>query len=216
MTSQEKTHASGPAPGPSLAPTPRLESLLARLRANLTRMVWLHGLGTLFAVTTGWLVFAFFADVILHVPKAVRWLHFALLLGIPAFFLRRDLLLPLRRRPDRDGLGVLIERAYPQSKELVISAIQLARTEAGSPSASLIRKVLGEADELAGSLDLKPVLDSRPVYQRLSLGLGCTLAACMLFLMVPSHSAIFFQRLIGLDVSWPQRTRLSVEVCRYR
>ena len=56
----------------SLAATPAVERLLAKLSRSLALSIVVHGAGTVLAATTLWLAFAFFADYALHVPHAVR------------------------------------------------------------------------------------------------------------------------------------------------
>src|SRR5262245_33071682 len=95
-----------------LAQTPELEALLQRLRRALVRQVYAYGIGTLFGVTTLWLVFAFLADWGLRVPYLVRIFHGLLLFVWIGVFAWRDLLRPLRALPDRAGLALLFERAH--------------------------------------------------------------------------------------------------------
>src|SRR4051812_7383404 len=92
-------------------PTPEVDALLARLRARVTRQVWLHGLGSAFAVLALCLLCAFALDWCLPLPRPVRWLELATVLCLPAFVLIRELVRPLARRPDKAGLAVLVERA---------------------------------------------------------------------------------------------------------
>lgn len=190
--------------------TPTVERLLSRLRARLTRQVWLHGSGSLLTVASLWLLFAFLADWALHVPAGVRWLHLAVLVGLPCFVLWRELWRHLVRRPDRAGLAVLLERAHPDLDELIVSAVQLQQAPDGSPE--LVEQVLTEAEQRAAHLDLSTVLDARRGRRR--FGLGATLAAAVvaLGLVSPLHTSIFLERLVGGDVAWPQLTQLSVAI----
>lgn len=197
---------------PTLPSTPKLEALLTRLSRQLSTQVWLHGLGTLLAVTATWLLFVFLADVGLHVPKAVRWLHFGLLLAIPGFFLRRDLLQPLGRRPDRSGLAVLVERTHPESHELVVSAIQLGAGDPDAPNAELVQRVLRDAEQYSAEIDTSKVIDSTAPRRRFGLGVCASVVATAIFLSSPAHSSIFFKRLIGMNVPWPQRTHLTIKI----
>src|SRR5437868_9818885 len=90
-------------------PTPRLDRLLARLRGRMSMQVWLHGLGTAAAVAATWFLLAFLLDWWLHLPAAIRVFHLCVLVALPAFFLWRDLVKPLSKRPDEAGLAVLVE-----------------------------------------------------------------------------------------------------------
>lgn len=192
--------------------SPRLDALLVRLRARLTRQVLCHGLGTVVAVAAGWLVFAFLADWLLHVPGPVRLVHTLVLVALPLFFLRRELLGRLRRIPDRTGLALLVERAHPGLKQLLVSAVQLDPSAADDETRPLIEHVVADAEQTVENIDLDPVIDSRGPRQRLALGVLVSLAAFAVLSWNASLSSIFFQRMLGGDVPWPQRTYLSVEI----
>ncbi len=192
--------------------TPRVEALLARLKSRLTKQILLHGFGTVFLVTAGWLCFAFLADWMLHVPVGVRWVHLLILVGVPCYLLWRELVRHLRARPDAEGLAVLLERAHPELSEVVVSAVQLRDASTSTEGYELIKSVVTQAEERADSLDLTPVLDTRPPAKRFAFGAGATMIAAVLFLTNAEASSIFFARLLGGDVAWPQATHLTVEI----
>ena len=206
MTPHDEQHDS------ALARTPAVERLLARLRARLTRQVWLFGIGSLLIAASIWLAFAFLADWALHVPTGVRWLHLLVLVALPVFVLWRELWRHLRRRPDRSGLAVLIEREHPDLHELLVSAVQLQqqREPAGAPE--LVDRVLEQAEERARVLDPGPVLDGRPSRNRFALGAALAAGLIAVGLAQPAYTSIFLQRLVGGEVPWPQLTRLEVSI----
>ena len=76
-------------------PTPAIDALLARLRARVTRQVWLHGLGTAAAGTALWLLVAFGLDWWLHLPGPIRVFHLTVLALVPAWILWHELVRPL-------------------------------------------------------------------------------------------------------------------------
>ncbi|TDJ67966.1 MAG: hypothetical protein E2O39_13845 [Planctomycetota bacterium] len=174
--------------------------------------MWLHGLGTLAAVLAGGLLFAFLADFLLHVPFAVRLVHVALLVALPIYFFRKELLHHLRRLPDRAGLAMLVERRHPEVHELLVSAVQLDPETADARSRPLIDRIVAEAEDYATGVKLNEVFDRRG--PRLRLGLGAILAGLTttVFLVNPALASIFFQRMILSGVAWPQRTHLTVEI----
>lgn len=195
--------------------TPRIDALLGRLRGALSRQVWLHGMGTVVAVGTGWLLFTFLADRFLHVPAAVRMVHSALTIGLPLFFLRREFLRPMGRIPSRRGLAVLADRAAPEARDLIVSAIQLAPKQgqrAGSGADELVERVVQEAEQAAVHVDLASVLVPKGPRRRAWLG-ACTVVTCSLALGAqPAMTRIFFARAMGSSMPWPRRTTLSVEI----
>jgi len=195
--------------------TPGLDALLARLAARLTRHVWMHGLGTVACVTAVWLLFAFLADWTLHLPAGVRILHLVVLVGAPFVFLRRDLFKPLQRRPDRTGRAVLLERAHPELKELLVSAVQFAdRTDGRAPSGApeRIASVRNAAEARANELTLDGVLDPTAPRKRFLIGTLAGVVCAAALLLNPMEAGIFLRRIAGGSVSWPQRTMLALEI----
>lgn len=191
---------------------PAVELLLARVGARLRRLVWMHGLGTLLAVASGVLVFAFLADWALHLPEPIRWVHLGLLVALPAYFLVRDLWRPLRRVPDRAGLAVLVERAHPELDQVLVSAVELNESAQPSGTRERIDAVTAEAESAARDLALERVLDARGPRLRFLSGALALSVGALLFVTNAGAASIFFQRLAGGDVPWPQRTHLSIEI----
>lgn len=195
-----------------LTRTPALEALLGRLSARITSQVWLHGLGTIALLATGWLLFAFLADYVLRVPHPVRVFHGLVALGVPAFAAWRFLIRPLGRRPDRAGLAVLLERARPGSHDLLVSAVQLSRSEEHGASPALVADVLREAESRAASSDVSGVIDERPARLRATQGGLAAAAVAALAIAFPDLARTFAARLVDGGARWPQRTHLTLEV----
>lgn len=197
----------------NVTPTsPRLDALLARLRGRLTRQVWLHGLGTIMAAAAGWLLFIYTADRALHLPAAVRVVHTLVLLGLPVVLCVRYLVRPLRKVPGRAGLAVLVERAHPDTEDLLVSAVQLAPRAQGSPAAGLIARVVEDAEARVAGIDLGRVVDPRGPRLRIGAGAGLGLLAAGVLLASSELTGIFVARMLGANVPWPQRTQLAVEI----
>ena len=195
--------------------TPRLEALLGTLRGRLARQVWLHGIGTLIAILVAWLVFAFFADRVLRVPRPVRVAHGVALLGIALFFAWRNLIRPLLSLPSREGLAILLERHHPSARERLVSAVQFQASEKDHGSRELVERVLREAEELAGELgpeSTQAAIDSRPPRSRFLLGAGALGALALASVLHPDQARIFFSRLTGSTTPWPQDTYLAIEI----
>lgn len=195
-----------------LTATPTLEKLLLAVRRRLTLFVWMHGLGTVATAAACWLVFAFLADWALDLPAPIRVVHGLVLLGLPLFFLWRDLLRPLARRPENDELAILVERANPDLDELLVSAAQFqdGRPVDGNPDQ--IQRVLAQAEERAKSLTLAGVFEGRGPGARFTAGTFCAAAGLLLLAASPLHAGIFLDRLMGGSTRWPQRTYLEVDI----
>lgn len=193
---------------------PRLHALLDAVRGRLVRQIWLFGLGTAAAGAGVWLFFAYAADRWLHLPAPIRMFHGAVLVLLPLWLLRRHLFGLLRRVPNREGAALLLERHLPASQERLVSALQLAPRATDPISGPLIQRVQREAEAFAAGVDPGIVVDPRPARRRFAG--GAVLAGGMAaFLAVdPLLTGIFFQRMLGRDVSWPRRTTLFVDVAR--
>jgi hypothetical protein len=201
------------APEHPLERTPTLERLLAATRAALVRQVLAYGVGTVLGAATLWLVFAFLADWGLRVPHAIRVLHGLCLLAVVALFSWRDLLRPLRSLPDREGLSLLFERAHPELRELLISAVQFQRVGTTHPGdRELIEVVVSGAEARAASLTPRAVVDPEAPRARLLLGLGGILCLGALAVLNPLHARTFLERMLGGSAAWPQRTHLVLEL----
>ena len=112
---------------PKLEASPNLEALLSSLRGRIVRQLLLYGVGTVLGAAVFWLGFAFLADWGLRVPYAIRIFHGVILVAVVALFAFRDLVRPWHGIPGRIGLALLLERANPELRELLISAVQFQR-----------------------------------------------------------------------------------------
>ncbi len=195
-----------------LSSSPRLEALLDRLRGALVRQIWLHGLGSLLVVTSLWLLFMYGADRWLHLPRALRLFHGALLVGLPLWIARRHIVKPLGYIPLRSGLARLLERAHPGSDDLLVSAIELAPMESDAPGRELVDRVHKDAEGLARSLSPDPVLERSGPRWRFFTGIALAGSCTAILAANPVLAGIFFERALGGDLPWPQRTHLVLEI----
>ncbi len=194
------------------SPTPQLDHLLVRLSRRLTGLIWLHGLATALCALALWTLFCFCADWFLHVPAPVRWLHLLVWLGAPLWLFYRELLRPLRRRPDPAGLAVLVERAHGELDQLLVSAVELDCGGREARGRELVYRVRAKAEARVAELNLTGVLDTRGPCRRLGAAALALMAVGALFSSYPNLAAIFASRLFGAATPWPQRTHLTVEV----
>jgi len=197
------------APNPAL---PRVEERLRALAAGLTRLVWMHGLASALGCAALWMLLTFGLDWWLHVPLFVRLLHLAVLFGLFGYLCWRELLRPLRARPDRAGLAVLYERSNPELHELLVSAVQLAGEPADEQERSARRAIWSAAEGLAPALVPARALDARPPRRRLWLGTAAVGLLGISFAWQPDAARIYLERLFGASTAWPQSTHLSIEV----
>ena len=192
--------------------TPALEGLLVSLRRSIRRQVLWYGIGTVLGAVALWLTFAFLADWGLRVPRAIRIFHGIVLPVVIGFFAWRDLVKPLLRVPHRYGLAVLLERANPDLRELLISAVQFQGKDALQGDPTLVTEVVRQAEERARSLSHRGVIDAEAPRARFLLGSGGILALAVLGFFHPLQMRTFLNRLFGGSAAWPQRTELVLEI----
>lgn len=197
---------------PGADPASALARALVRVHARMTRLVWVHGLSTVLGATAALLLLDFLVDWSLHVPRGVRWVHLLCLGALPAWLAVRALIRPLRARPDRTACAVLLERAHPELRQLLVTAAELERrpTAAGEPEiAAAIRADAGRA---VAHVDLSRALDASGPRLRFFVGTLSTALCAGILLAHPQSARVFFVRLFGGDAAWPQRTHLSIEI----
>jgi hypothetical protein len=196
---------------PDLGRLPTLRKRLAELRSGIVRQILAYGAGTVLGAASLWLCFAFLADWGLRVPHGLRVFHGFVLLFVIALFAWRDLFRPLARIPGPEGLTLLFERAHPELRELLISAVQFQRAPAaGDPE--LVAGVVARAEARAAELHPRAVIDPEAPRARFLLGIGATLSLALLAWQNPLHARIFLERLLGSTVAWPQRTHLTLDL----
>lgn len=196
-------------PNPAL---PRVEERLGALSSALTRLVWVHGLSSALGAAALWMLVTFALDWWLHLPLAVRLLHLALLAALVGWLVWRELLRPLRARPDRAGLAVLYERAQPELREVVVSAVELPAEDAGALELEARQAIWRAAEAQAPRLDPRRALDPRAPRRRLALGSVCCVGLGLACAAAPDAARIYLERLLGGSTPWPQRTHLAIEV----
>jgi hypothetical protein len=147
-----------------------VEQRLRALRAALLRWVLLCGGCMLAGTASVWIAITFVIDWWLHVPLAIRLIHLAVLLGMLIVLGRRWIWQPLRRLPNRSGLALLYERAYPQLQQVLVSAVELSPESASGRERSLRESILHSAAERARTIAPAGVLETRGPWQRTGLG----------------------------------------------
>jgi len=189
-----------------------VEQRLRALRATLLRWVLLCGGCMLAGAASVWIAITFVIDWWLHVPLAIRLIHLAVLLGLLIVLGRRWIWQPLRRLPNRSGLALLYERAYPQLQQVLVSAVELSPESASGRERSLRESILHSAAERARTIAPAGVLDTRGPWQRTGLG---ALAVALLALLAASQQqafSLYARRLLGSDEAWPRETTLAFEI----
>ncbi len=198
-----------------------LAARLGRLRGAIRALFALDGLSRLVLAAAAFVAVTFAIDWTLLLPAEVRLVMLAGGLALAGWILLRKVLRPLGVRVSDDDLAVFVERHYPELNDRLISAIQLSR-EAGRPdggrgprldvcnSPELVQVLVDDASKAASEVDFGRVIVRRHVGR---VAFWAALAAAVLgggALLSPVHASIYFNRILGGAVKWPQRTHLRV------
>mgnify|MGYP001415246454 CR=1 FL=1 len=191
-------------------PLPRTEALLATLRRRLGGQIWRHGAGTVLGALALGIALAFLADRTLQVPRPVRWVFLAGIVGTALWLARRELFGHLRRLPGASGMAALVERRHPELHEVLTSAVELRERDDVPPE--LLAKVCTEAERQTETVELDRIIDPSGPRRRVFFGLGAAASCTLLLWATADVAGIFLARLLGRDVAWPRRTSLAIEI----
>ncbi|MGC9455504.1 MAG: hypothetical protein ACP5HU_11675 [Phycisphaerae bacterium] len=183
---------------------------LHRLRLALRLRLLGEGLAWVVLAAFTAVLATFAIDYTLRLERVVRAVVVAAAGAALLVVVVRRLLLPLTIRMQTPDLALLVERRNPALGDRLISAIQLSAAPAGM-SRQMVRRLAGEADELAGRTDFGGIVERRRLFQLVSA------ACCSVVLLTGAGiwqsdlAARYLRRNLLLEeVNWPQKTYLSV------
>jgi hypothetical protein len=203
------------APPPSASPQATaapLRALLASLRRQTRRWVWIESLGwaAIAAAAIFWMTLAL--DWSIEPPGWVRlgmlasgggllvWLCITKLVG--------RLLTPL---PDA-ALAVVVERAHPACRDSLSTAIELADRPRADVDPDLVRRTTADAVAMLGDIRTAPIFRRREL---MMLAVGGAMALATVATLVaarPAVAGLWTRRMLALtDEPWPRRVQLDVE-----
>lgn len=209
-----------PPPSPAAGLDPQLRSAAApidraleTLGQRLRRRFLVHGLGWMLAAIAAGIGLYFILDRALDLPRGVR---VVISIGLVAFLiygLRRRVLYPLGRAFSRDDVATAVERRFPQLRQRLISAVQLARREElHGESPAMVEEVVRTARAELDALPTAEVLDPRRTRRVWGIGAGLAAIAVVALTWTPGTAPVFFQRMLGASTSYPRETTLVVEL----
>ncbi|MDX2115253.1 MAG: hypothetical protein SFZ24_06470 [Planctomycetota bacterium] len=156
-------------------------------------------------------------DYFLRLPVWIRWLHWAVGVGLIAWFLATRVRSAWRFAPSLTDVALRVERARPELSGLAASAADFARggdasrgeRERGSGvAAALAAGVVRRAEEAVAGADLRGLVQAGPVWSR-GAALGLAAAVCAGLLAAnPAMWTIGAVRVAApfAGAQWPQRT----------
>lgn len=199
---------------------PRSDAILAILDAQRRRIVTrllLRGAGIVVAAIVGALVVYYVTDRGLSLPTGIRLLLTTGWVVLLIWLSRQQLVWPLNLRLGEGDVAVAIERRFPELRERLISALQLAEMAAtkANPrdqSQAMIDRVVADASTAVATLRTDEFLTWRHVGRAwLAAGLAMVIAAPGI-ITNREVVQVFLQRMFGADIAYPRQTSLFVEL----
>lgn len=206
-----------------------IQRKLSALRGRIKRSAALLGLAKLFLATGLYAGAAALLDYLFRLPPVLRLLLGGGGLGLFAWLAySRVLSVLLMRLPDVE-LAKLMEKAYPELKEALVSAVEFAgcgesgaaSDEPGAPGSfrepsvetrDFVRAIASAAEAQAAGLSLKPILRRRYLVRAASAA-ACVIAAWAGYTIgFRTYAKTFLLRYATpfAEVDYPKRTRLDV------
>lgn len=191
--------------------SPRLPSgVYTLLRSFEQRLLWVllvFGLGQVLLMAGSVLILLYGLDRLFQPPAWFRLVLLALALYFLIRVALRSLWRPLSQRPAHNDLAALLERHHPGLRDLLATAVE-HNVVHPNESVELKQAVAARAEQAIDDVDLRAAAPSGAARRSAWRGMGFSLSLIVLAIIAPSEAGIFFQRLVGKDVSWPQKTQL--------
>ncbi|MHC5038937.1 MAG: DUF4175 family protein [Planctomycetota bacterium] len=193
-----------------------LQARIGSMRGSIRRLFFLDGVGKVLLTASVVILFLFVADYTLILPGGARLVLFLLgLVGVGVAF-SRYLAYPLRAPITDDDVVLSVERAHPELKEALISALQFSRHREDEVSRqvmspAMVDVTVSRALKAAAPLSFSGILAPRKPLGRFALGAIGAVALLVLGMAFPETTAIFLNRVYGGATEWPARTHIVME-----
>lgn len=197
---------------------PPIRSAIGRLRSKIRRYVVLEGiaLAAISLCVTFWLFYALdYLPVYLFGRNELPWLARAILLvmiGLLAFWVLyrwvfRRLFVDLKDR----SIALLLERKFSEFKESLITTVEAAKNDSTHSVSGMLTRTQNSAESVLGEIDVGQVINTSPLYQKLSIAGVLCLTVLALAIIRPNHFQIASQRLYFLDdQKWPRQCHIEI------
>ncbi len=176
------------------------------------RVLLTHGVGK--ALWKGSLAVAllYLADRSLDPPPVARLTFALLVFAAWAWQLRRDLVVPLRRRPRPRDLAAWWERSHPELADRLATAVELSGAgPERTGSEELLAEVVRQAEAEVRGLRPAGAVPSRVAWRHFLLGAAATAVVAAFAWTHPAERDTFLERLAGADAPWPSATHLVLQ-----
>jgi hypothetical protein len=196
-----------------------LDQLLSNQLARVRRRFFVHGLATTLLLPAAVVLAAFLLDHFLRLPLPIRVFHTVLAIAACAVATWRFLWYPISRQFVATDVAVLLERAFPELHERLVSAVQLKDAMQNgtdgvlrNQSSAMIEQLLADTAAATQRLPLEQLFVPTRTRQLWSGAVALLLLLAGGAVAMPDTASAFFWRHIGFDVSYPRATSLVVEL----
>ena len=183
-----------------------IQTLLRSFEKRLLWVLLVFGLGQLLLMAGSVLILLYGLDRLFQPPAWFRLLLLVLALLYLGRIALRSLWRPLSQRPAKQDLAALLERHHPGLRDLLATAVE--KDVHANESEQLKQAVAQRAEDAVNKVDIRSAAPSGAARRSAWRGLGFSAALVVLALAAPTEASIFFKRLIGQEVAWPQQTEL--------
>lgn len=206
-------------PATTAALSRELDQMLQDQLARVRRRFFVHGLASTLLLPAAVVLVAFLLDNFLRLPLPIRVFHTLATVAVCAFAAWRFLYYPVSRRWLSTDVAVLLERAFPELHERLVSAVQLkaalARGETDAlrnQSPAMIEQLLADTTSCVQRLPLEDLFVPTRTRQLWSAATALLLVLIVGAVAMPETALAFVQRHLGFEVSYPRATHLVVEL----
>jgi len=192
-----------------------IDAKLTELRGRLRRLIALAGWAKVLLAGLGAAALLLALDWHFHLNPYGRIVLGMGGLGAVIAVVLLYLVRPLRVHLTDGGLALLVEDQFPELKERLISAVQLARpgdSAAAVSSRDLLEALQQDARRAAGTVEFGAVVRSDVVRQLWLAAAGALLVATVWAVAYSTTAGVFARRLVNPfgDAQYPKKTVLTV------
>lgn len=195
-----------------VAPSEYLETKLTALRRKLLSVAVLTGIAMVIAVCVEVLALAMFLDWWLDLPRSVRAGMLLVQAAIFGFIVFQMIIRPILNQPSVDELALLVEKAHPEFRSRLISAVQLTRPGALGPndSAAIVDAMVEQTEAVAAPIAFEKIVSTERL-KNLSLVAGTVLVLGLAGLIIGRAVNVdLLKRVFLSNTPVPRKTRVVV------
>jgi hypothetical protein len=197
---------------PRLAPSTLLREKISALRRKQVGVAAGTGAGMAAGVLVILLGLTMLLDWWLDCPLGVRAVLLFVTLGVTIALVWRFILTPIRRPPDDDSVALSVEKAHPEFRSRLISAVQFSRAGALPPGSaiSLARMTITETEELARPIDFNQVSSTKDLNKVSTWAVAVLALGLFAFMYGGDVSRDLLKRAFLSSTPVPRHTRVFV------